>query len=108
LADSSTASPKVSNTGKWIGVTLAATLGAALTGPIGVIGAVALATSTSSPVGKEGVKDWNYQEEINTTFDPATGVCTRIRTYKNCAKIKKNYCETWEEPKEVRDEVTLL
>ena len=108
LANSSAVSPKVSNTGKWIGVTLAATLGAALTGPIGVIGAVALATSASSPVGKADVKNWNYQEEISTQFDPATGVCTRIRTYKTCAKVKKNYCETWEEPKEVRDEVNLL
>ena len=74
----------------------------------GAITAASLAASASKPVGEANVDQWNYQENITTTFDSSTGTCTKIRIYRNCAKIKKNYCKEWEEPKEIRDEVTLL
>jgi hypothetical protein len=79
--------------------------------------AAGVASSASAPVGQESetqttgsatIDQWNYKENVTTTFAPSTGVCTRVRIYQNCTKTKKNYCKEWEEPKEVRDEVTLL
>ena len=76
---------------------------------VGVGGTTAaVSVANSGAAGEEGAKDWNYKETITTTFNQQTGVCTRVRVYQNCAKIKKNTCKEWEEPQEVRDEVTLL
>ena len=84
---------------------------AAVSAGVGVaaVGAAAgIATSAAAPVGEANVEQWNYKENVTTTFAPSTGVCTRVRVYQNCAKIKKNTCKEWEDPQEVRDEVTLL
>lgn len=75
------------------------------------VGATATAASMAAnvePVGKASVEQWNYKENVTTTFSPATGVCTKVRVYQNCETVKKNYCKYWADPKEERDEVTLL
>ena len=84
---------------------------AAVSAGVGVaaVGAAAgIAASAATPVGQANIEQWNYKENVTTTFAPSTGVCTKVRVYQNCAKIKKNLCKEWEEPKEIRDEVTLL
>ncbi len=121
--------PKVSNVGKWIAVGLIAAAaivgtvftagasnlaGAALIASIvGVSGATVTAAgiaidTANKPVGQANVEQWNYKENVTTTFAPSSGVCTKVRVYQKCAKVKKNYCEKWADPVEIRDEVTLL
>lgn len=112
--------PEVSKTGEWIAagvLVTAAVVGLVLTGGwiaaiifAGVMGgsAVGLVVDAVSPVGQAKIEQWNYKESVATTFIPETGVCTKVRVYQNCAKTKDNYCKTWADPVEVRDEVTLL
>ena len=69
--------------------------------------AVGLAASDNQ-VGQKNVEQWNYKENITTTFNPTTGECVKVRVYQNCAEVKKNYCKKWEDPKETRDSVKLL
>ena len=69
--------------------------------------AVGLAASDNQ-VGQKNVEQWNYKENITTTFNPTTGECVKVRVYQNCAEVKKNYCKKWEDPKETRDSVQLL
>ncbi|MDW2994646.1 MAG: hypothetical protein R8N24_01290, partial [Alphaproteobacteria bacterium] len=123
--------PKTSNAGKWIafGLLIAAAVVAAVftagaggvalgTAAMAVVGSVGIgslgagigvvADISSKPVGEANIEQWNYKENITTTFQPSTGVCTKVRVYQNCEKTKKNYCEKWMEPVEVRDKVNLL
>lgn len=72
----------------------------------GTVGAASIAAGIE--VGSAKIDQWNYKENVTTTFEPSTGVCTKIRIYQNCVETKKNYCKEWEEPKEIRDEVKLL
>ncbi|MFQ6778448.1 MAG: hypothetical protein ACLRFI_04145, partial [Alphaproteobacteria bacterium] len=69
-------------------------------------GAAAAVAASGGPVGKD-VNNWNYKENITTMFNKSTGECTRTRVIQNCAKIKKNYCKEWEDPKTVVDKVNL-
>ena len=121
--------PSASQAGKWIGVGLlvaAAVVASVFTFGVGGIAlattagiivasastaavgtAVGLAASDNQ-VGKKNVEQWNYKENITTTFNPTTGECVKVRVYQNCAEVKKNYCKKWEDPKETRDSVQLL
>lgn len=91
------------------GIALGATAGiivaSASTAAVGT--AVGLAAS-GNQVGQKNVEQWNYKENITTTFNPTTGECVKVRVYQNCAETKKNYCKKWEDPKETRDSVQLL
>lgn len=127
--------PKASNAGKWVAVGLLVTVaivatvytGGALAGAAwaiieGAAGASAIAAASVAAaavggtialtsdmtVGQAEIEQWNYKENVTTTFAPTTGVCTKVRVYQNCKKTKNNYCKTWADPVEVRDEVTLL
>lgn len=126
--------PEVSQVGKWIAVGLLVaaaavasvfTFGAAAAVAVGIVAssagaivggsvaAVAVGTAagiaaSDNQVGQKNVEQWNYKENITTTFDPTTGECVKVRVYQNCAEVKKNYCKKWEDPKEMRDSVKLL
>ena len=97
--------PSASQAGKWIGVGLL--VAAAAVASVFIFGAACLAASDNQ-VGKKNVEQWNYKENITTTFNPTTGECVKVRIYQNCAEVKKNYCKKWEDPKETRDSVQLL
>ena len=117
--------PKASNVGKWIAVTMlvaaaavatvftfgatAATLIVAASIAVASTGAtVGVALGVDDTVGQKNIEQWNYKENITTTFNATTGECTKVRVYQNCSEIKKNYCKRWNNPQEIRDVVQLI
>ena len=109
--------PSAGLAGKWVGVGLlvaAAVLATVFTaGGAGFLILAATATvigvaASDNQVGQKNVEQWNYKENVTTTFNPTTGECVKVRVYQNCAETKKNYCKKWEDPKETRDSVQLL
>ena len=125
--------PKASNAGRWIAVGLIAAVGvvasvftfgaggAAAAAAIAAIGTTTLATTavvgvgaaaalaaTASPVGSANVDQWNYKMNVTTTFDKASGECTKVTITQNCKKTKKNYCKEWEDSVEKTTKVKLI
>ena len=121
--------PKASNVGKWIAVTIlvaAAVLASVFTFGAGsvalgslagamiatmsatAIGGAAVIATSDNTVGQKNIEQWNYKENITTTFNATTGECTKVRVYQNCSEIKKNYCKRWNNPQEIRDVVQLI
>ncbi|NMA32922.1 MAG: hypothetical protein GX944_03265 [Alphaproteobacteria bacterium] len=115
--------PKKSDAGKWVAVGLLIAVGVTATiltagaaAPILIVGASVAAAATGGATaiavtgntkGEAHVENWNYKESVTTTWNADSGVCTKVRVYQNCKKVKKNYCKEWEEPKTETQEISL-
>lgn len=56
-------------------------------------------------VGSKAINQWNYKENITSTFEWDTLVCKRCTRTQQCSKTKNpvfgnKYCQTWEDPVE--------
>lgn len=111
--------PQKSSAGKYVGlglliaggvVTAVLSSGTAIpiiAGSIAAAAAGTMAATSGTDAQFTDETNWNYKENVTTTFNETTGECTRIRTYQNCAKVKRNYCKEWEEPQEEMQKVNL-